>query len=146
MNASSGTIVIATTGNGVSIRNYRGVYRCYASNEYGTAISSKINLITESTPKWRKEHVRKFVKEAGESLVLRCNSPSSMASSMILWRTSKLSDLQVSDRVSQGLDGNLYFSNLLVEDSLEDYTCYASFTDTRTIIQKEPIALQVTTS
>ncbi|XP_078061588.1 LOW QUALITY PROTEIN: neural cell adhesion molecule L1-like, partial [Mustelus asterias] len=146
MNHTSGTIIFVTTGNGVSIRGYRGTYRCYASNMYGTAISSNIHLITESTPKWPKENVRKFVKEAGESLVLRCNPPSSMASSMIIWMTSKLFNIQVSERVSKGRDGNLYFSNLLVKDSLEDYTCYAQIRETRTIIQKEPIALQVTTS
>ncbi|XP_041037401.1 neural cell adhesion molecule L1-like isoform X2 [Carcharodon carcharias] len=146
MNRTSGTIVIATTGNGVSIRGYRGTYRCYSSNEYGTAISSNIHLVTESTPKWPKESVRKFEKEEGESLVLQCNPPTSMASSMIIWMTSKLFNIKLSERVSQGMNGNLYFSNLLVEDSLEDYTCYAQIPGTRTIIQKEPIALQVTTS
>ncbi|XP_067881889.1 neural cell adhesion molecule L1-like [Heterodontus francisci] len=146
MNQTSGTIVIGTTGNGVSIRGYRGTYRCYASNDYGTAISSNIHLITESTPKWPKESVRQYEKEAGESLVLQCNPPTSMASSMIIWMTSKLFNIKLSERVSQGQNGNLYFSNLLVEDSLEDYTCYAQIPGTRTIIQKEPIALRVNTS
>ncbi|XP_032872502.1 neural cell adhesion molecule L1-like, partial [Amblyraja radiata] len=59
---------------------------------------------------------------------------------------TELSNIKLSERVSQGLDGNLYFSNLLEEDSLEDYTCYAQLPETRTIIQKEPISLKVTTS
>ncbi|XP_078286355.1 LOW QUALITY PROTEIN: neural cell adhesion molecule L1-like [Rhinoraja longicauda] len=146
LNTSSGTMVIATSNNGISFRGYQGTYRCYVSNDGGTAVSSKINLKTESTPKWPKESVQQFGKEEGESLVLQCNPPTSMASSMIIWMTSKLFNIKLSDRVSQGLDGNLYFSNLLVEDSLEDYTCYAQLPGTRTIIQKEPIALEVTTS
>ncbi|XP_072422598.1 neural cell adhesion molecule L1-like [Chiloscyllium punctatum] len=146
MNSSSGTVVIATSANGVSIRQYQGTYRCYVSNNYGTAISTNINLVTESTPKWPKESVRHFNKEAGDSLVLQCNPPTSMASSMIIWMTSKLFNIKLSERVSQGLNGNLYFSNLEVEDSLEDYTCYAQIPGTRTIIQKEPIALQVAPS
>ncbi|XP_067832236.1 neural cell adhesion molecule L1.2 isoform X2 [Heptranchias perlo] len=146
LNKTSGTIVIATSNNGGSIKGYRGRYRCYASNVYGTALSSDINLITESTPKWPKESVRRFEKEEGESLVLQCNPPTSMATSMIIWMTSKLFNIKLNERVSQGLNGNLYFSNLLVEDSLEDYTCYAQIPGTRTIIQKEPIELRVKTS
>ncbi|XP_051865112.1 neural cell adhesion molecule L1-like isoform X2 [Pristis pectinata] len=146
MNKTSGTMVIATSNNGVSFRGYQGTYRCYVSNNGGTAISSNINLKTESTPKWPKERVQQLRKEEGESLVLQCNPPTSMASSMIIWMTSKLFNIKLSERVSQGLDGNLYFSNLLVNDSLEDYTCYAQIPGTRTIIQKEPIALEVTTS
>uniref|UniRef100_UPI00398E7664 neural cell adhesion molecule L1-like n=1 Tax=Pristiophorus japonicus TaxID=55135 RepID=UPI00398E7664 len=143
MNRTSGTVIIATTGNGVSIRGYRGLYRCYASNEGGTAISSNINLNIESTPKWPKESIRHFEREEGQSFQLQCNLPASMASSMIIWMTSKLFNIKLSERVSQGLNGNLYFSNLLVTDSLEDYTCYAQIPGTRTIIQKEPIALKV---
>ncbi|XP_062890726.1 neural cell adhesion molecule L1-like isoform X1 [Mobula hypostoma] len=146
MNKTSGTMVIATSNNGVSFRGYQGTYRCYISNNGGTAISSKVNLKTESTPKWPKENVQHLRKEEGESLVLQCNPPPSMASSMIIWMTSKMFNIKRNERISQGLDGNLYFSNLLVGDSLEDYTCYAQIPGTRTIIQKEPIALEVTTS
>ncbi|XP_069785306.1 neural cell adhesion molecule L1-like isoform X2 [Narcine bancroftii] len=146
MNKTSGNMVIATSNNGVSFRGYQGTYRCYVSNNGGTAVSSKIQLKTESTPKWPKESVQQLRREEGESLVLQCNPPSSMASSMIIWMTSKLFNIRLNERVSQGLDGNLYFSNLLVEDSLEDYTCYAQIPGTRTIIQKEPIALEVSTS
>lgn len=145
-NETSGTMVIATSNNSISFRGYQGVYRCYASNNGGTAVSNAINLKTESTPKWPKASVQQFKKEEGESLVLQCNPPTSIASSMIIWMTSTLANIKLSERVSQGLDGNLYFSNLLEDDSLEDYSCYAQLPGTRTIIQKEPISLKVTTS
>lgn len=51
--------------------------------------------------------------------------------------------LPQSERVSQGLNGDLYFSNVLPEDTREDYICYARFNHTQTIQQKQPISLKV---
>lgn len=42
-----------------------------------------------------------------------------------------------------GKDGNLYFANLLTEDSRNDYTCNIQYLATRTILAKEPITLTV---
>lgn len=52
--------------------------------------------------------------------------------------------LPQSERVSQGLNGDLYFSNVLPEDAREDYICYARFNHTQTIQQKQPISVKVT--
>ncbi|MEE6505821.1 hypothetical protein FKM82_005664 [Ascaphus truei] len=49
----SGRLVILNS-NGNMMKNFQGKYRCYASNELGTAISHEINVITESTPKCSK--------------------------------------------------------------------------------------------
>lgn len=57
-----------------------------------------------------------------------------------------LSDFQrlpQSSRVSQSLNGDLYFSNVLREDSRNDYICYARFPHTQTIQQKQPITVKV---
>ncbi|XP_071071325.1 neuronal cell adhesion molecule isoform X29 [Dasypus novemcinctus] len=51
--------------------------------------------------------------------------------------------LPQSERVSQGLNGDLYFSNVLPEDTREDYICYARFNHTQTIQQKQPISVKV---
>eukprot|EP00075_Anas_platyrhynchos_P023760 XP_027313013.1 neuronal cell adhesion molecule isoform X13 [Anas platyrhynchos] len=51
--------------------------------------------------------------------------------------------LPQSERVSQGLNGDLYFSNVQPEDTREDYICYARFNHTQTIQQKQPISVKV---
>lgn len=42
-----------------------------------------------------------------------------------------------------GIDGNLYFSNALKNDSRQDYCCFAEFSKIRTIVQKTATALVV---
>lgn len=49
-------------------------------------------------------------------------------------------------RVSQGHNGDLYFSNVLAQDALTDYSCNARFHFTHTIQQKNPFTLKVKTS
>lgn len=51
--------------------------------------------------------------------------------------------LPLDKRVSQALNGDLYFSNVLPEDSRPDYICYARFPHTQTIQQKQPISVTV---
>lgn len=51
--------------------------------------------------------------------------------------------LPQSKRVSQSLNGDLYFSNVRREDSRNDYICYARFPGTQTIQQKQPINVKV---
>lgn len=48
--------------------------------------------------------------------------------------------------MSQSLNGDLYFSNVLPEDSRNDYICYARFPYTQTIQQKQPISVTVLSS
>lgn len=49
-------------------------------------------------------------------------------------------------RVSQGHNGDLYFSNVMVQDMQTDYSCNARFHFTHTIQQKNPFTLKVLTS
>lgn len=51
--------------------------------------------------------------------------------------------LPQNNRVSQSLNGDLYFSNVIPEDTRDDYICYARFNHTQTIQQKQPISLKV---
>lgn len=49
-------------------------------------------------------------------------------------------------RVSMGLNGDLFFSNVLAKDANTDYSCNARFEFTHTIQQKNPYTLKVQTS
>lgn len=49
-------------------------------------------------------------------------------------------------RVSMGLNGDLYFSNVIGQDARTDYSCNARFLFTHTIQQKNPFTLKVQTS
>jgi contactin 1 len=49
-------------------------------------------------------------------------------------------------RVSQGHNGDLYFSNVMLQDMQTDYSCNARFHFTHTIQQKNPFTLKVLTS
>lgn len=51
-----------------------------------------------------------------------------------------------SERVMVGLDGNLYFSNLLRNDSRKDYMCNAQYSAARTILTESAISLTVVPS
>jgi len=45
-----------------------------------------------------------------------------------------------------GLNGDLFFSNVLAKDAISDYSCNARFEFTHTIQQKNPYTLKVQTS
>lgn len=49
-------------------------------------------------------------------------------------------------RVSQGHNGDLYFSNVMLPDMQTDYSCNARFHFTHTIQQKDAFTLKVLTS
>uniref|UniRef100_A0A3B4FBZ0 Neural cell adhesion molecule L1.1-like n=1 Tax=Pundamilia nyererei TaxID=303518 RepID=A0A3B4FBZ0_9CICH len=48
-----------------------------------------------------------------------------------------------SDRVTMGLDGKLYFANLVKSDSREDYICHAQYREARTILPATAVSLSV---
>lgn len=54
-----------------------------------------------------------------------------------------LQHIEQDKRVSMGMNGNLYFSNVLANDSRSDYCCFASFPRIRTIVQKTAMAIEV---
>ncbi|KAI4872671.1 hypothetical protein NFI96_004120 [Prochilodus magdalenae] len=142
----SGDSGIITADENADLKSYQGRYRCYASNDLGTAVSDVIELITETPPILPKEkRVRKTVNEA-ESVVLHCNPPKSSVVPYIHWMDKKLLHIGRSERVTIGLDGNLYFANVINRDTRDDYTCNAQYVPARTILPKEPISLTVTPS
>lgn len=138
----SGTFVIPNNGN---LTEYRGIYRCYASNRLGTAISQEIEFVVPHVPKFPKETLDPVVVEEGQPFTLKCNPPSGIPPLQIYWMTISLQHIEQDERVSMGLNGDLYFSHAEEKDSRRDYCCFAAFPRIRTIVQKTAMSVIVKT-
>ncbi|XP_075786099.1 neuronal cell adhesion molecule isoform X16 [Pelodiscus sinensis] len=139
---NSGTLVINIM-NGGKAEAYEGIYQCTAKNERGAAISNNIVIRSSRSPLWTKEKIEpKHVRE-GDPLVLQCSPPVGLPPPIIFWMDNSFQRLPQNERVSQGLNGDLYFSNVKPQDTREDYICYARFNHTQTIQQKQPISVKV---
>ncbi|XP_069318548.1 neuronal cell adhesion molecule isoform X23 [Eulemur rufifrons] len=142
MKPGSGTLIINIMSEGKA-ETYEGVYQCTARNERGAAISNNIVVRPSRSPLWTKEKLEPITLRNGQSLVLPCRPPVGLPPPIIFWMDNSFQRLPQSERVSQGLNGDLYFSNVLPEDTREDYICYARFNHTQTIQQKQPISVKV---
>ncbi|XP_078139666.1 neural cell adhesion molecule L1-like protein [Centroberyx gerrardi] len=138
----SGTFVIPNNGN---LTEYQGTYRCYASNKLGTAISEEIEFIVPHVPKFPKEKLDPIVVEEGQPFILECNPPKGIPPLQIYWMTINLQHIEQDERVSVGLNGDLYFSHAVEKDSRRDYCCFAAFPRIRTIVQKTAMSVVVKT-
>ncbi|XP_040910245.1 neural cell adhesion molecule L1.1-like isoform X2 [Toxotes jaculatrix] len=128
---------------GMSLSSYEGSYRCYASNTLGTAMTQTVQVIVEPQPVLLKQQkIRKRAYE-GESIALSCNPPQSSTPPHIHWMDKKMVHIIQSNRVMVGLDGNLYFANLLKMDSRDDYICNAQYSAARTILPETAVTLEV---
>uniref|UniRef100_A0A673YDS5 Neural cell adhesion molecule L1-like protein n=1 Tax=Salmo trutta TaxID=8032 RepID=A0A673YDS5_SALTR len=137
---NSGTFVIPNTGN---LTEYQGTYRCYASNKLGTAITEEIEFVVPHVPKFPKEKIDPIEVEEGQPVILECNPPKGIPPLQIYWMTIGLQHIEQDDRVSMGLNGDLFFSNALEKDSHRDYCCFAAFPKIRTIVQKNAMSVIV---
>ncbi|CAG08667.1 unnamed protein product, partial [Tetraodon nigroviridis] len=143
MRPHSGTLVVDISR--VKAEQYECVYQCTARNKHGTAVSNNIVVRQSRSPLWSKEKIKPMVVQEGVSLVLPCRPPAGLPPPIIFWMDNNFQRLPQSSRVSQSLNGDLYFSNVLREDSRNDYICYARFPYTQTIQQKQPITVKVFT-
>ncbi|XP_047203055.1 neural cell adhesion molecule L1-like protein isoform X2 [Girardinichthys multiradiatus] len=139
---NSGTFVIPNNGN---LTEYQGTYRCYASNKLGTAISKEIEFIVPNVPKFPKEKLDPVEVEEGQPFILKCDPPTGVPPLQIYWMTINLQHIEQDERVSTGLNGDLYFSHAVEKDSRRDYCCYAAFPRIRTIVQKTAMSVNVKT-
>ncbi|KAM9496583.1 neuronal cell adhesion molecule-like isoform 3-T5 [Clarias gariepinus] len=142
MKPHSGTLVIDIS-EGERAEDYEGIYQCTARNEHGTAVSNNIVIRQSKSPLWSKERIKPIIIQEGRSLILECRPPAGLPPPIVFWMDNNFQRLPQSDRVSQGLNGDLYFSNVITEDSRNDYICYARFPHTQTIQQKQPISVRV---
>ncbi|XP_024911948.1 neuronal cell adhesion molecule isoform X2 [Cynoglossus semilaevis] len=141
MKPNSGTLVVDISREKAD--HYEAVYQCTARNKHGTAVSHNMVIRQSRSPLWSKEQIKPIVIQEGASLVLPCRPPAGLPPPIIFWMDNNFQRLPQSGRVSQSLNGDLYFSNVLREDSRNDYTCYARFPHTQTIQQKQPINVRV---
>ncbi|KAJ8265457.1 hypothetical protein COCON_G00145560 [Conger conger] len=146
LSVTPGSGTFSVTSSYSTISEYQGNYSCYASNTLGTSISNQVQLITENIPILQKEKLISKKVTEGESAVLTCNPPYSSEPPLIHWMDNRLRHIKQSDRVIQGRDGNLYFSNVILDDSRSDYSCHAQYITARTILPKEPVVLTVSPS
>ncbi|KAL7398449.1 hypothetical protein ABVT39_010228 [Epinephelus coioides] len=125
------------------LEQFQGKFRCYASNKLGTAMTEEIELRVPSVPKFPKENNAPLIVKEGDPIILECNPPEGVAPRQIYWMSLGLQHIEQDERVSMGIDGNLYFSNALQKDSRPDYCCFAAFSKIRTIVQKTAMAVVV---
>ncbi|XP_072002994.1 neuronal cell adhesion molecule isoform X9 [Engystomops pustulosus] len=156
MKPNSGTLEINIM-NGGKAETYEGEYQCTAKNDRGTAVSNVIfirqsnifkflkAILLEGSPLWTKEKIEPIVIQQGMPLVLPCKPPKGLPPPIIFWMDNFFQRLPQNGRISQGLNGDLYFSNVQPEDTRDFYICYARFNLTQTIHQKQPISLKVLT-
>uniref|UniRef100_A0A8C2YCV0 Neurofascin n=1 Tax=Coturnix japonica TaxID=93934 RepID=A0A8C2YCV0_COTJA len=146
MRRRSGTLVIDFHGGGRP-DDYEGEYQCFARNDFGTALSNKIHLQVSRSPLWPKEKVDVIEVDEGAPLSLQCNPPPGLPPPhMRCWFEIIKFPIHQDKRVSQGQNGDLYFSNVMLQDAQTDYSCNARFHFTHTIQQKNPFTLKVKTS
>nr|KAF6413821.1 neurofascin [Molossus molossus] len=145
MRRRSGTLVIDFRSGGRP-EEYEGEYQCFARNKFGTALSNRIHLQVSKSPLWPKENLDPVVVQEGAPLILQCNPPPGLPSPVIFWMSSSMEPIPQDKRVSQGHNGDLYFSNVMVQDMQTDYSCNARFHFTHTIQQKNPFTLKVLTT
>ncbi|XP_057179594.1 neuronal cell adhesion molecule a isoform X6 [Triplophysa rosa] len=141
MKPNSGTLVIDISGE--KAEAYEGVYQCNARNVHGSALSNNIVIRQSRSPLWSKEKNEPITVQRGMSLILQCRPPAGLPPPIIFWMDNNFQRLPQNSRVSQALNGDLYFSNVLMNDTRNDYICYARFPHTQTIQQKQPITVNV---
>uniref|UniRef100_A0A3B4FV36 Neural cell adhesion molecule L1 n=1 Tax=Pundamilia nyererei TaxID=303518 RepID=A0A3B4FV36_9CICH len=144
MRKRSGTLEIGFRSGGRP-EDYEGEYQCFATNDFGVSLSNKILLRVSKAPLWPKEVLEPVSVTEGSALVLPCNPPPGLPPPFTFWMDSNMSPIPQDKRVSMGLNGDLYFSNVLAQDANTDYSCKARFLFTHTIQEKNPYKLKVQT-
>ncbi|KAM3618749.1 uncharacterized protein V6R79_024484 [Siganus canaliculatus] len=139
MDYTDGTLVLQDK----HLVQFEGKFRCYASNKLGVAMTEEIELMVPTVPKFPKKGPPPIVVKEGDPIILHCNPPEGVAPRQIYWMSIGLQQIEQDERVSMGIDGNLYFSNALQNDSRKDYCCSAAFPRIRTIVQKTAMAVVV---
>uniref|UniRef100_A0A3Q2ZNE1 Neural cell adhesion molecule L1.1-like n=1 Tax=Kryptolebias marmoratus TaxID=37003 RepID=A0A3Q2ZNE1_KRYMA len=135
-----------TTGSGTikaikeePLESYAGHYRCYASNTLGTAVTQTVKVIVEPQPSVNQQSKLDMKVYEGQSIILTCNPPESSIPPTIYW----MHHINQSDRVMTGLDGNLYFANVLETDGKAQYLCTAQYTKAMTVLLDTFVQLKV---
>ncbi|XP_038165165.1 neural cell adhesion molecule L1.1-like isoform X3 [Cyprinodon tularosa] len=140
------SVVDASEHEDMPLDSFAGIYQCFAANHKGTAVTQTAKVIVDSVPLVTKENELHKTAFVGESIILTCNPPKKSTTPQVYWMGKKMRHIDQTDRVIIGLDGNLYFANLLKSDSRKDYNCYAQYEEARTVILVTVAKLNVVSS
>lgn len=108
-----------------------GLYQCFATNIHGTALSNAVFLRKSELASFSNEDPQRLTVYEGQPLSIDCNPPTGYPKPSIFWYiTSKSGALTSinSSRITVDPDGRLHFSNVTLNDELQDsaYACSAT--------------------
>ncbi|XP_065315901.1 neuroglian-like [Gordionus sp. m RMFG-2023] len=127
-----------------------GLYQCFATNQFGTAVSNAVRLQharLESFPHMPQPSV--MTVNNGDPLTLNCLPPKGIPPPLVFWLISdEFKEVKCSARVMQDMDGNLNFAyvnasediQLFARDELSHnnpFTCVANNPTLNTLNQGE---------
>ncbi|CAH1783570.1 unnamed protein product [Owenia fusiformis] len=120
-----------------------GTYQCFAKNHFGSAISNKAVLKEAAQDPFPKKDAPVTNRPLlGQSLILNCQPPAGYPDGRIFWALDSDSEeaintVELSDRVTQDHNGNLYFANVIQDDKKEgeSYMCTVNNLRLRSYVQ-----------
>ncbi|KAG8193026.1 hypothetical protein JTE90_028143 [Oedothorax gibbosus] len=108
-----------------------GLYQCFAKNRFGTSVSNAVFLRKSELSSFLNVDGKKKTANEGEPLSLNCNPPTGYPRPTIFWmiqsHTGSLKTIN-SSRITVDPEGDLHFSNVTIDDDLDDamYACSAT--------------------
>ncbi|XP_013382229.1 neuroglian [Lingula anatina] len=111
--------------------NDAGIYQCVATNSKGTAVTHKVMLVEAIQNPFLNLRLQVKKPAVGQPFKLECeNVPQTYPEPEITWevekkRGSRRSSFYMNDRVTLDHEGNLYFANVIPDDSMNGrpYAC-----------------------
>ncbi|ELT99433.1 hypothetical protein CAPTEDRAFT_120325, partial [Capitella teleta] len=106
-----------------------GIYQCFATNTFGTALSTKTLLKMAVLNPFKVKDASIHRPQVGKALQLRCTPPYSYPAGSVYWGTnrpgSRLTPIATNDRIGLDYDGNFYLANVRMEDfaAAATYSC-----------------------
>ncbi|XP_022104997.1 neuronal cell adhesion molecule-like isoform X2 [Acanthaster planci] len=101
-----------------------GIYRCFASNMYGVALSEKINFVIAFADGFKDSESTTFTFDEGQSAAIPCNQRESVPAPSVFWTddANPGNRIPLDNRISIDPNFNLRFSNIRVSDR-GNYQC-----------------------
>nr|XP_034330172.1 neuroglian [Crassostrea gigas] len=124
---NEGTLVI-----NASEAKDEGIYQCIADNDYGTSVSTNINLRMGKLDDFMAAFPVTHTPRLGESVVLNCIPPPSYPPAAVQWvlvtPEGHVEPVNYDNRILMDLDGRLYITSVQEQDRQGDkaYVCMAT--------------------
>ncbi|CAG0885603.1 unnamed protein product [Darwinula stevensoni] len=109
----------------------RGYYQCFATNEWGTAMSNSVHVYKSDLNSFREDPPKEIEIQEGEPLSLKCSPPDGYPKPQVYWMIQSTSGALRSinsSRMTVDPEGTLWFSNVTRFDATNDfvYACSAT--------------------